>query len=45
MFGLLPRNLEFFDCFEKASQNASRAAELLAELDEAAAPRERRRRL
>ncbi len=31
MFGLLPQNLEFFDCFDKASRNASRAAELLVE--------------
>ncbi len=31
MFGLLPRNLEFFDCFDKASQNALRTAELLAD--------------
>lgn len=31
MFGLLPQNLEFFDCFDKASQNANRAAELLLE--------------
>ncbi len=31
MFGLLPRNLEFFDCFDKAAQNALRTAELLSE--------------
>ncbi len=31
MFGLLPQNLDFFDCFDKASENAARAAELLAE--------------
>lgn len=31
MFGLLPRNLEFFDCFDQAAQNALRTAELLAE--------------
>lgn len=30
MFGLLPKNLEFFDCFEKAAQNALHSAELLA---------------
>lgn len=32
MFSLLPQNLEFYDCFDKASQNALRTAELLAEL-------------
>lgn len=32
MFGLLPKNLEFFDCFERAAQNSVRCAELLAEL-------------
>ena len=31
MFGLLPQNLEFFDGFDKASQNALRTAELLVE--------------
>ena len=31
MFGLLPKNLEFFDCFDKAAQNAVRTAELLTE--------------
>jgi hypothetical protein len=31
MFSLLPQNLEFFDCFDDASQNALRTAELLAE--------------
>ena len=31
MFGLLPRNLEFFDCFDQAAQNALRTAELLSE--------------
>jgi predicted phosphate transport protein (TIGR00153 family) len=35
MFGLLPRNLEFFDLFDKASQNAVRTAELLTELSTA----------
>ncbi|MFM2095647.1 MAG: hypothetical protein RIS70_2771 [Planctomycetota bacterium] len=29
MFGLLPKNLEFFDCFERAAKNSLRAAELL----------------
>jgi len=29
MFGLLPRNLEFFDCFDRAVQNAVHSAELL----------------
>lgn len=29
MFGLLPKNLEFFDCFEKAAANSLKAAELL----------------
>jgi hypothetical protein len=32
MFGLLPRNLEFFDLFEQAAGNALATAELLAEL-------------
>ena len=32
MFGLLPKNLEFFDCFERAAQNAAHCAELLADL-------------
>jgi len=31
MFGLLPRNLEFFDCFERAAHNSLKAAELLNE--------------
>ncbi len=31
MFALLPKNLEFFDCFERAGQNAVRCAELLLE--------------
>ena len=35
MFGLLPRNLEFFDCFDKAAANALRTAELLAEFSAA----------
>ncbi|MFO0870101.1 MAG: DUF47 family protein [Pirellulales bacterium] len=29
MFGLLPKNLEFFDCFERAAERAVRSAELL----------------
>jgi predicted phosphate transport protein (TIGR00153 family) len=37
MFGLLPRNLEFFDCFESAARNAVRTAELLAEFSAASA--------
>src|SRR5262245_23721945 len=32
MFGLLPKNLEFFDCFDDAARNAQQAAEFLAEL-------------
>ena len=32
MFGLLPKNLEFFDCFERAAQNSVHCAELLADL-------------
>ena len=32
MFGLLPRNLEFFDLFDQAASNALETAELLAEL-------------
>lgn len=32
MFGLLPKNLEFFDCFDQAAKNAVRSAELLVEL-------------
>lgn len=32
MFGLLPKNLEFFDCFDDAARNALISAELLAEL-------------
>jgi uncharacterized protein len=31
MFGLLPKNLEFYDCFDRAVDNAVRAAELLLE--------------
>lgn len=31
MFGLLPKNLEFFDCFEEAAVNALHCAELLAD--------------
>src|SRR5580704_8915111 len=31
MFGLLPKNLEFFDCFDKAVQNAVHSASLLLE--------------
>jgi uncharacterized protein len=31
MFGLLPKNLEFFDCFDRAVQNAVHAATLLLE--------------
>lgn len=30
MFGLLPKNLEFFDDFDRAAQNAKKSAELLA---------------
>jgi hypothetical protein len=29
MFGLLPKNLEFFDCFERAAKNAAHSAQLL----------------
>lgn len=32
MFGLLPKNLEFFDCFERAAANAVHCAELLWDL-------------
>ncbi len=32
MFGLLPKNLEFFDCFERAAQNSVHCATLLADL-------------
>lgn len=32
MFGLLPKNLEFFDCFERAAQNSVHCAELLLDL-------------
>jgi predicted phosphate transport protein (TIGR00153 family) len=39
MFGLLPRNLEFFDCFNKGAQNALRAAELLVEFTNATGER------
>jgi hypothetical protein len=31
MFGLLPKNLEFYDCFDRAVNNAVRSAELLLE--------------
>src|SRR5277367_2489874 len=31
MFGLLPKNLEFFDCFDRAVLNAVHSAELLCE--------------
>ena len=41
MFGLLPKNLEFFDCFDKASQNALRTAELLVEFSTGDALRRR----
>ena len=41
MFGLLPQNLEFFDCFDKAAQNALRTAELLVEYSLAEAERRR----
>ena len=34
MFGLLPKNLEFFDCFERSAENALHCAELLAALVE-----------
>jgi len=39
MFTLLPRDLEFFSCFEGAADNAVRAAELLAEVAQADAAR------
>lgn len=32
MFGLLPKNLEFFDCFERSAENAVHCAELLSDL-------------
>ena len=32
MFGLLPKNLEFFDCFERSAENALHCAELLSDL-------------
>lgn len=32
MFGLLPKNLEFFDCFERSAQNALHCSELLLDL-------------
>jgi uncharacterized protein len=35
MFGLLPKNLEFFDGFDSAAANALRTAELLAEFSTA----------
>ncbi len=41
MFGLLPQNLEFFDCFDKASQNVLRTAELLAEFSTVSGQRRR----
>lgn len=41
MFGLLPKNLEFFDCFNKGAQNALRAAELLVEFTNATGERRR----
>ena len=31
MFGPLPKNLEFFDCFDNAAKNAVHCAELLAD--------------
>ncbi len=31
MFGLLPKNLEFFDCFDRAVENATHSATLLLE--------------
>jgi predicted phosphate transport protein (TIGR00153 family) len=43
MFGLLPKNLEFFDCFERAAKNAARTAELLSEY--AKAPSNRKQEL
>ena len=41
MFGLLPKNLEFFDCFNKGAQNALRAAQLLVEFTDATGDRRR----
>ncbi|MBI3866675.1 MAG: DUF47 family protein [Planctomycetia bacterium] len=41
MFGILPKNLEFFDCFNKAAQNALRTAELLVEFTNATGDRRR----
>jgi predicted phosphate transport protein (TIGR00153 family) len=41
MFGLLPKNLEFFDCFSQGAQNALRAAELLIEFTNATGDRRR----
>jgi predicted phosphate transport protein (TIGR00153 family) len=41
MFGLLPKNLEFFDCFNRGVQNALRAAELLVEFTKATGDRRR----
>src|SRR5438309_1170074 len=41
MFGLLPKNLEFFDCFNRGAQNALRAAELLVEFTNATGDRRR----
>ncbi len=41
MFGLLPKNLEFFECFDRAAKNALRAAEILAEFSSANGDRRR----
>lgn len=41
MFGLLPQNLEFFDCFNKEAQNALRTAELLVEFTNSSGERRR----
>lgn len=39
MFGLLPKNLEFFDCFERAAGTAVKAAEMLVEFAKLPHPR------
>ncbi|HND50799.1 MAG TPA: DUF47 family protein [Pirellulaceae bacterium] len=39
MFGLLPKNLEFFDHFEQAAQLAVKSAKMMAEFSKLPAPR------
>ena len=44
MFGLLPKNFEFYDCFDRAVNNAVRLPELLLESAKTANGRRQRTR-